>query len=70
MQTRLSLLLALSSSLLLSACGGGSNSSRAVNVTPATNSDGGPTTGVVTAKFDPANAVVPFPTPSQGAGSA
>jgi hypothetical protein len=62
MQTRLSLLLALSSSLLLSACGGGSNSSRAVNVTPATNGNGNPTTGVITARFDPANAVVPFPT--------
>jgi hypothetical protein len=62
MQTRLSLLLALSSSLLLSACGGGSNSSRAVNAPPAVNGDGNPTTGVITARFDPANAVVPFPT--------
>ena len=62
MQARLSLFLALSSSLLLSACGGGSNSSRAVSAPPATNSNGQPTTGVITAKFDPANAVVPFPT--------
>ena len=62
MQARLSLLLALSSSLLLSACGGGSNSSRAVDVTPATNSNGGPTTGVITANFNPAGGVVPFPT--------
>jgi pimeloyl-ACP methyl ester carboxylesterase len=62
MQARLSLLLALSSSLLLSACGGGSNSSRAVNAPPATNSGGGPTTGVITANFNPAGGVVPFPT--------
>jgi dienelactone hydrolase len=62
MQARLSLFLALSSSLLLSACGGGSNSSRAVSAPPATNSNGQPTTGVITAKFDPANAVIPFPT--------
>ena len=62
MQARLSLLLALSSSLLLSACGGGSNSSRAVDAPPATNSNGHPTTGVITARFDPSNAVVPFPT--------
>ncbi len=62
MQARLSLLLALSSSLLLSACGGGSNSSRAVNAPPATNSGGTPATAVITARFDPTNAVVPFPT--------
>ena len=62
MQARLSLLLALSSSLLLSACGGGSNSSRAVAAPPATNSGGTPVTAVITARFDPAHAVVPFPT--------
>ena len=62
MQARLSLLLALSSSLLLSACGGGSNSSRAVAAPPATNSGGTPVTAVITARFDPSNAVVPFPT--------
>src|SRR5476651_119910 len=62
MQARLSLLLALSSSLLLSACGGGSNSSRAVNAPPATNSGGTPVGAVITARFDPSNAVVPFPT--------
>jgi pimeloyl-ACP methyl ester carboxylesterase len=61
MQARLSLLLSLSS-LLLSACGGGSNSSRAVDAPPATNSNGNPATGVITARFDPTNAVVPFPT--------
>ncbi len=62
MQARLSLLLALSLSLLLSACGGGSNSSRAVDTPPATNGNGTPATGVITARFDPSNAVVPFPT--------
>src|SRR6202011_74603 len=62
MQARLSLLLALSSSLLLSACGGGSNSSRAGPAPPATNSGGTPVTAVITARFDPSNAVVPFPT--------
>lgn len=62
MQARLSLFLALSSSLLLSACGGGSNSSRAASTQPATNGNGQPTTGVITARFDPSNAVVPFPT--------
>ncbi len=62
MQARLSLLLALSSSLLLSACGGGSNSSRAVSAPPATNTGGTPVTAVITARFDPSNAVVPFPT--------
>jgi pimeloyl-ACP methyl ester carboxylesterase len=62
MQARLSLFLALSSSLMLSACGGGSNSSRAQPAPPATNSGGGPTTAVITARFDPSNSVVPFPT--------
>jgi hypothetical protein len=62
MQARLSLLLALSSSLFLSACGGGSNSSRAVSAPPATNTGGTPVTAVITARFDPTNAVVPFPT--------
>jgi Bacterial virulence factor lipase N-terminal/Platelet-activating factor acetylhydrolase, isoform II len=62
MQAKLSLLLALSSSVLLSACGGGSNSSRAQPAPPATNSGGTPVTAVITARFDPTNAVVPFPT--------
>jgi len=62
MQARLSLLLALSSSLALSACGGGSNSSRAQPAPPATNSGGTPVTAVITARFDPTHSVVPFPT--------
>lgn len=62
MQARLSLLLALASSLLLSACGSSSNSSRAVATPPADNGNGTPVTAVITARFDPTNAVVPFPT--------
>ncbi|MGH8042018.1 MAG: hypothetical protein ACREPN_08250, partial [Rudaea sp.] len=61
MQTRLSLLLALFSSLLLSACGGGSNAPHASD-TGASNSGGTPVSAVITARFDPTNAVVPFPT--------
>lgn len=61
MQTRLSLLLALSSSLLLSACGGGGNAPHASDA-GASNSGGTPVTAVITARFDPSNAVVPFPT--------
>ncbi len=62
MQARLSLLLAVSLSLLLSACGGGSNSSRASDAGPADNGNGTPVTAVITARFDPTNSVVPFPT--------
>jgi hypothetical protein len=61
MQARLSLALVLSS-LLLAACGGSSNSSRAVPNPPPTNQPGTPVTGVLTARFDPSAAVVPFPT--------
>ena len=56
------LLLAVSSLLVLSACGGGGSAPRAEFAPPATNEGGGPTTAVVTARFDPSNAVVPFPT--------
>lgn len=62
MQARLSLLLAGSLSLLLSACGGGSNSSRANGSGPANNGNGTPVTAIITARFDPTNSVVPFPT--------
>ena len=60
MQARLTLALALSS-VLLAACGGGSNSSRAVPTPPATNGNGTPATGVITARFDPSAGVVPLP---------
>ncbi len=61
MHARLGWFLAASLSLLLSACGGGGNSSSAGSP-PADNSGGGPVTAVITARFDPSNSVVPFPT--------
>jgi len=55
-------LLALSLTALLAACGGGSsNSSRAVPAPPATNPGGPPVTGVLTARFDPTNRIIPVP---------
>lgn len=47
--------------LSLVACGGGSNSPRAVPAPPATNNNGSPVTGVITARFDPSAGVIPFP---------
>jgi hypothetical protein len=61
MQARL-IAAALLPSLFLAACGGGSNSPRAVEAPGATNNDGSPVTAIITAKFDPTNGVVPFPT--------
>ena len=61
MQARL-IAAALLPSLFLVACGGGSNSPRAVEAPGATNHDGSFVTGIITARFDPSNAVVPFPT--------
>lgn len=60
MQSRITLTLALST-LLLAACGGSSNSDRAVPTAPSNNNDGSPVTGVLTARFDPTNSVVPLP---------
>lgn len=60
MQARKSLALALSSALL-AACGGGSNSPRAVATPPANNGNGTPVTGVITARFDPTASVIPLP---------
>ncbi|MEO8672234.1 MAG: Ig-like domain-containing protein [Tahibacter sp.] len=60
MQARLTLALAISS-VLLSACGGGSNSPRAVAAPPALNNNGSPVTAVITARFDPATSVIPLP---------
>jgi hypothetical protein len=48
--------------LALVACGGGSNSPRAVPAPPATNNNGSPVTGVITARFDTTAGVLPFPT--------
>lgn len=60
MQSRITLTLALST-LLLAACGGSSNSDRAVPTAPSNNNDGSPVTGVLTARFDPTNSVAPLP---------
>ncbi len=60
MQARL-IAAALLPSLLLAACGGGSNSPRAVDTPPAVNNDGSPVTAIITARFDPTNSVIPFP---------
>ena len=61
MQVRILVAVALSSALL-AACGGSSNSSRAVPVNPVNNNNGSPATGVITARFDPTAGVLPFPT--------
>ena len=47
--------------LLLGACSGSSNSPRATPQPPATNSNGSYVSGIMTARFDPTNAVIPFP---------
>jgi hypothetical protein len=60
MQARAKLAIALSS-LLLAACSSSSNSPRAVDAPPARNDDGSIVTGIITARFDPTNAVLPFP---------
>ncbi len=46
---------------ILAGCGGSSSPDRAVPAPPTTNPDGNPTTATVTANFDPANGVLPFP---------
>lgn len=61
MPSRISLTLALSTTLLLAACGGSSNSDRAAPVNPPSNGDGSPVTGVLTARFDPTGGVIPLP---------
>ncbi len=60
MQARVKLALALSS-LLLAACSSSSNSPRAVPAPPATNNNGSPVTGVITARFDTTAGVIPRP---------
>ncbi|MEM9532742.1 MAG: lipase [Pseudomonadota bacterium] len=47
--------------VVLAACGGGSSSPRAEDAPPATNDNGQPTTGVITAVFDAAGGDVPLP---------
>lgn len=60
MQARIPLALALSS-LLLAACSSSSNSPRAVESDVARNDDGTPVTGVIAARFDPTNRILPSP---------
>ncbi|MDZ4116928.1 MAG: Ig-like domain-containing protein, partial [Xanthomonadaceae bacterium] len=56
------ILIALSLTALLAACGGGSNDSpRAVPAPPANNPGGPPVTSVITARFDPAGGTIPTP---------
>ncbi len=61
MQARAKLAIALSS-VLLAACSSSSNSPRAVDAPPARNDNGSIVTGIITARFNPATAVLPFPT--------
>jgi len=49
------------SMLFLAACGGSSDSDRAVPAPPATQPDGDPVTDVITAQFDAGAGVIPFP---------
>lgn len=51
----------LVSAFVLAACGGSSTVDRATPQNPATNPGGDPVTAVLTAQFDPANGVLPFP---------
>ncbi|HVF33960.1 MAG TPA: lipase [Candidatus Saccharimonadia bacterium] len=60
MQARYQLALALSS-LLLAACSSSSNSPRAVESQPARNDDNSLVTGVIAARFDPTNRILPSP---------
>ncbi|HMB39411.1 MAG TPA: Ig-like domain-containing protein [Wenzhouxiangellaceae bacterium] len=46
---------------ILAGCGGSSSTPRSVPAPPTENPDGTPTTDVITANFDPASGVLPFP---------
>jgi len=46
---------------ILAGCGGSSSTPRSEPAPPTENPDGTPTTDVITAEFDPANGVLPFP---------
>ena len=56
------LILTLLSIALLQACSSSSNAPRAVETGPATNPGGTPVTAVITARFAPADGILPFPT--------
>ncbi len=53
--------LALMPLLLVIGCGGSSDVDRATPAPPVTNPEGRPVDGVITARFDPAAGVIPFP---------
>jgi hypothetical protein len=55
------LALALVPLLLLIGCGGSSDVERATPAPPVTNPEGRPVDGIITARFDPAAGVIPFP---------
>ncbi len=55
------LALALVPLLLLIGCGGSSDVDRATPAPPATNPEGRPVDGIITARFDPSEADIPFP---------
>jgi len=55
------ILITITSIVVLQACSSSSTSPNAVATSPVTNPNGNPTTAVLTAIFDPSNAVIPFP---------
>ncbi len=55
------LIITIISIVVLQACSSSSNAPRAVETGPATNPGGGVVTAVITARFDPSNGVLPFP---------
>lgn len=56
------LIITLTSIVVLQACSSSSNAPRAVETSPATNPGGDVVTAVITARFDPSNGILPFPT--------
>lgn len=56
------LILTILSIAILQACSSSSNAPRAVESGPATNPGGDPVTAVITARFAPADGILPFPT--------
>jgi len=61
MQAKSTALALALTALFLTACSGSSNSPRAVPADPARNNDGSIVTAIITARFDPAAGVIPFP---------
>ncbi|HHL32033.1 MAG TPA: lipase [Oceanospirillales bacterium] len=55
-------ILTIISIVVLNACSSSSNAPRAVDTGPAQNPDGSTVTGVITARFSPADGILPFPT--------